>query len=628
MSLRPEAGPLIRSLPDVAAFERVPLEERANAWTIYDVLEQGAALNPEAAALHYLLDADPAETPLTVSFAQFMSKARQSANLLRRLFGDRDGVVGVLLPLVPENYFLLCAAPSAGILCPVNWALKAPQIAAILNAARAEVLITLGPTPGFDIWETSKEVLKLVPRIRHVLQVRGPLGSADPDQDFGALIAKEREDRFDFEHKRKPEDAAIYCPTGGTTGTPKLARLSHRGIAYKCHAFAWVLGHGPGDVIFSGIPLFHSGGIVSRTLSPLSRGITSVIVSPHGFRAPKSRENFWKLVERYRVTEVVAPPTMLAALIGRPTGGADLSSLKRYANTGSSALPAATAKAFEEQFGIRLLANYGLTENTASAALSPRGVEPRYGASGIRLPYTQIKTVRVDRSGAYLADGALGEPGVIAVKGPGVIPGYVDESLNGGLFFPGGWLNTGDLGHIDAEGYLWVTGRIKDLIIRGGNNIDPSMIEDTLLQHPAVELAAAVGKPDAYAGELPVAYVQLKPGAKSDAEEIKAFARERIPERGAAPVEIYVVERMPLTDVGKIFKPPLRRDAARRAFRAALAEGGVEAEVAVTEDPASGMRADITLHDTREEMQARARTILDAYTTPYQLANARRGVTQ
>ena len=324
--------------------------------------------------------------------------------------------------------------------------------------------------------------------------------------------------------------------------------------------------------------------------------------------------SFWKLVERYRVTEVVAPPTMLAALIARPTLGADLSSLKRYANTGSSALPAATARAFEEKFGIRLLANYGLTENTASAALSPRGVEPRYGASGIRLPYTAIKTVRVDRHGAYLRDGATGEPGVIAVKGPGVISGYVDEKLNRDLFFPGGWLNTGDLGHIDADGYLWVTGRIKDLIIRGGNNIDPSMIDETLLQHPAVELAAAVGKPDAYAGELPVAYVQLKPGAESSAEDIKAFARERIPERGAAPVDIYVLERMPLTDVGKIFKPPLRRDAAERAFGAALAAAGLQAAVQVTEDPASGMRARVTLVPAAApEIRTQVRAVMDTY---------------
>jgi fatty-acyl-CoA synthase len=615
-----ETPPLIRTLADVEAFERVPLEERASAWTVHETVAQGASFNPGAAVLHYLLDADPEEKPLTLTFAQFMGKMHQCANLLRRLFGGGDGVVGVLLPLVPENYFVLAGAPAAGILCPVNWALKAPQIAAILNTAAADVLVTLGPTPGFDIWETAQEVLKLVPRIKHVIQVRGPQGTVDADRDFAALIARERDDTFDFVRKLSPDDTAIYCPTGGTTGIPKLAKFSHRGIAYKCHAFAWVLGHGPGDVIFAGLPLFHSGGIVSRTLSPMSRGITSVIVSPHGFRAPKSRENFWKLVERYRVTEVVAPPTMLAALIARPTGGADLSSLKKFANTGSSALPAATARAFEEKFGVRLLANYGLTENTASAALSPRWGEPRYGASGIRLPYTGIKTVTVDRNGGYLRDAAQGESGVIAVKGPGVVSGYVDESLNRGLFFPDGWLNTGDLGHIDADGYLWVTGRIKDLIIRGGNNIDASLIDDTVLQHPAVELAAAVGKPDAYAGELPVVYVQLKPDIQATAEEIREFAREKIPERGAAPAEVYVIGKMPLTDVGKIFKPPLRRDAAGRAFSAALTAAGLNAQVEITEDAAIGMRARIKLDGVRDAAtEARVRGIMDAYTMAYEV---------
>ncbi len=618
-----EIQPLIRNLADVEAFERMPLGERAGEWTVQAVVERGARLNPGAAALHYLLDADPEETPLTFSFAQLMGKMHQTANALRRLFGGGEGVVGVLLPLVPENYFMLAGASAAGVMCPVNWALKPPQIAAILNAARAEVLVTLGPTPGFDIWETSLEVLKLAPRIRHVVQVRGPRGTVDAAKDFTALIARERDDVFDFERKLDPDDTAIYCPTGGTTGVPKLAKLSHRGIAYKCHAFAWVLGHGPGDVLFAGIPLFHSGGIISRTLSPMSCGITNVIVSPHGFRAPGSRENFWKLVERYRVTEVVAPPTMLAALIARPTGGADLSSLKKYANTGSSALPAATARAFEEKFGVRLLANYGLTENTASAALSPRGGEPRYGASGIRLPYTDIKTVAVDRHGVYVRDGAPGESGVIAVKGPGVVSGYVDESLNRGLFFPGGWLNTGDLGHIDADGYIWVTGRIKDLIIRGGNNIDASVIDDAVLQHPAVELAAAVGKPDAYAGELPVVYVQLKPGAGASSDEIREFAREKITERGAAPVEVYVIPRIPLTEVGKIYKQPLRRDAAQRAFSEALTAANLKVQVEITEDPAVGMRARVRLDPAsagEPDAEARVRNIMDAYSTVYEVA--------
>ena len=607
--------PVVRTIADVAEIERIPLASRAGEWTMYDVAAKGAAFNPKAAMLHYILDGDPAEIPLTVSFADYMAKIHQTANMLRRLYGGRDGVVGVMLPMVPENYYLLVAGPSAGILSPVNWALKAPVIAAIMNMAKAEVLVTLGPTPGFDIWETAQEVIKLCPGIKHVIQVQGPGGTVDPDKDFAALIAKEQSGGFSFARAYTPDDTAVYCPTGGTTGTPKLAKLSHRGIAYKCHAFKWVLGHGPGDVIFAGTPLFHSGGIVSRSMSPISCGITNVIVSPHGFRSQKSRDNFWKLIERYKITEVVAPPTMLAALISKPVGDADVSTLKPYANTGSSGLPAATAKAFEDKFGITLLSNYGLTENCASAALSPRGVPPRYGASGIRIPYTQIKTVIVDARGEYVRDGKPGESGIIAMTGPAVISGYVDPSLDAKLFFPDGWLNTGDLGRIDEDGYIWVTGRVKDLIIRGGNNIDANVIDDTLLKHEAVELAAAVGKPDAYAGEMPIAYVQLKPGATATAEEIKAFARENIPERGAAPAEVVVIDKIPLTDVGKIYKPPLRRDAAERAFAEALT--GLPATVAVSDDPARGLLARVTLSDRAQEKDVRA--VMEKYTIPFEV---------
>ncbi|MCC6473556.1 MAG: acyl-CoA synthetase [Burkholderiales bacterium] len=617
---------LIRTIADVEAFERIPLEERPLAWTLPEVLDAGAALDPCGTALHYLREANPDETALSLTYAELMGKVRQTANLLRRLFQGHEGVAGVLLPLVPENYFLLCGAPMAGILCPVNWAMKASQIAGILTAAGAEVLVTLGPCPGFDIWETARDVLELTPGIRHVIQVRGPGGTAAADREFGAMIAAERADALSFERELRPENTAIYCATGGTTGLPKLARLSHRGIAYKCHAYHWVLGHGPGEVWLAGTPLFHSGGIVNRTFSALSHGVTVVITSAHGYRAPATRTNHWKLIEKYRVTEISAPPTLLAALIDLPAGGADLSSLQKFANTGSMGLPVATARAFEEKFGVSIRANYGLTENTASACLSPRWGPPRYGASGIRLPYTKLKTVIVDRAGAYLRDGAPGEPGVIAVKGPGVTAGYVDESQNRALFFPGGWLNTGDLGRIDEDGYIWVTGRIKDLIIRGGNNIDASLIDETLMQHPAVEIAAAVGRPDSYAGELPVAYVQLRAGASAGAEEIREFARKHIPERGAAPVAVHILERLPLTDVGKISKPPLRCDAAQREFEAALAPlcgAGVSASVEVADTPAAGMRARIQLAcaDGARDAQAedRARTIMSAYAFAYEI---------
>jgi len=257
--------------------------------------------------------------------------------------------------------------------------------------------------------------------------------------------------------------------------------------------------------------------------------------------------------------------------------------------------------------------------------MPPRHGRPRYGSSGIRLPYTHIKAVRVDSHGAYEADCQPGEAGVIAIKGPGVTKGYVDESLNAGLFFADGWLNTGDLGRFDEDGFIWITGRLKDLIIRGGNNIDSRIIDETLQDHEAVELAAAVGKPDAHAGELPIAYVQLKPGATASAEDIRLYARENIPERGAAPAEIQIIDKIPLTDVGKIFKPPLRRDAAEKAFAEALAPlagPGIGIAVNVDDGAAQGTVARITLSGADEGAAAEAGKIMAAYTMRHEIVRA------
>jgi fatty-acyl-CoA synthase len=156
------------------------------------------------------------------------------------------------------------------------------------------------------------------------------------------------------------------------------------------------------------------------------------------------------------------------------------------------------------------------------------------------------------------------EIGVVAMAGPGTFQGYLSDKHNVGAFVEAGWVNSGDLGRLDADGNLWITGRAKDLIIRGGHNIDPAPIEELLYRHPAVALAAVVGQPDAYAGELPVAYVQLKPGATSDMTELIGYLRQHTPERAAVPVAMHTVEPMPLTAVGKIFKPALRVDAMRR----------------------------------------------------------------
>ena len=214
----------------------------------------------------------------------------------------------------------------------------------------------------------------------------------------------------------------------------------------------------------------------------------------------------------------------------------------------------------------------------------------------------------------------------MVVKGPSVTPGYVDDAANKGILLPDGWFNSGDLGRIDADGYLWITGRAKDIIIRGGHNIDPTVIEETLLKHPQVVLAAAVSMPDAYAGELPVAYVELVPNAKTTADEVQAFAVANSPERAAAPKQIILLDKMPLTDVGKPAKVQLRLDAARRAFTAALADvagdGGVSVDMVA--DAKQGNRAVIKVAPpagaNRSEIEDRIRERMKYYSTPYEIA--------
>jgi fatty-acyl-CoA synthase len=212
-----------------------------------------------------------------------------------------------------------------------------------------------------------------------------------------------------------------------------------------------------------------------------------------------------------------------------------------------------------------------MTETSSVHTISYSDRPVRLGSVGHAVPYSRVRVVKLGMDAKWV-DCAPNEIGVVAMGGPGVFSGYLSDKHNKDAFIEPGWVNSGDLGRLDEEGYLWITGRAKDLIIRGGHNIDPAPIEEILFRHPAVAFAAVVGEPDAYAGELPVAYVQAKAGMQADAAEITAFLAERTPERAAIPSQVYVIDSMPLTGVGKVFKPQLRWDAAERKVRAMLAD--------------------------------------------------------
>ena len=245
--------------------------------------------------------------------------------------------------------------------------------------------------------------------------------------------------------------------------------------------------------------------------------------------------NYWRLVEKYRATMLSAVPTVLAALANVPLAGADISSI-RYCRTGAAPLPPELAARFERLFGLHVHESLGMTEMAGISTITPPGVVGPAGCVGFRAAVlAACASSRSTSTAAPASATAARRAGMVLFKSPNVFSGFVDAEDNAKAFTADGWLATGDLGWLDAEGRLNLTGRSKDLIIRSGHNIDPKVIEDALGAHPAVQLCAAVGAPDAYAGELPVAFATLVPGAARQRGRAARVRRARVDEAPARP---------------------------------------------------------------------------------------------
>jgi len=592
------AWPSLASDADVRAFESVPYEERIAAASTYEALRIGARYAPDTAALVFLPTAEPDEAPLTLSHGEFFGRVTQAANAFHALGVGPGDVVSLLLPLVPQAFYALFGAEAAGIANPVNPLLSASQIGEILRAARTKVLVALGPLPGTDIWAKVESMRASLPDLRTILVVGGDAAAARGAQPFDALVAAQPADRLVSGRAIAASDPAAYFHTGGTTGMPKLVRHSHGNQVYQAWAVALMLRSRPAATLLFGLPLFHVGGALTQALQPLCAGATLVVLSPSGWRNPNAVRNVWRLVERFRPEVFGGVPTVLGAALNVPLDGADISSI-RICSGGGSAIPVPIGKAYTEKFAVPVLEVYGMTETSSVHTIAFLERPVRLGSVGHALPYSKVRIVELDGEGRWRRDCAPGEIGIVAMAGPGVFAGYLSEVHNRNAFVEPGWVNSGDLGRLDDDGSLWITGRAKDLIIRGAHNIDPMAIEEVFFTHPAVALAAVVSEPDAYAGELPVAFVQLKPGTSHlDPAELLAYVAERTPERAAVPVQLYFVDAIPLTAVGKVFKPALRADATERAVRrmlAPVAASGCPVDVAVGSHAEHGTLVTVTL---------------------------------
>jgi fatty-acyl-CoA synthase len=559
----------IRSLDDVRRLEQVPLDQALTVRSTYEIFRNSAQAFGNKTALTFLRTGNPAHEPIRWSYAGLLRGIHQTANLLHRLGVGPQDAVAVLLPGCLEYHLALWGGEAAGIVQPLNPLLTDEKLVSLMTAGRAKVLIAYGSDEDSGMWSKALRLRGQVPTLTTVLRVaphdEPPAnGPALPEGvgDFNALRALEPDDRLVSGRQIVPTDIAAYFHTGGTTGAPKLARHSHGAQVFTAWASVQLQGLTASDVTINGYPLFHVAGVLPSALTSFAAGVESIIPTTALLRNKEVIANYWRLVEKYRPTSLSAVPTVLATLANVPLDGADISSI-RYCRTGAAVLPPELAARFKRLFGLHVHESLGMTEMAGISTVTPPGVEGPAGCVGFRLPYSHLRIVALDEHGnATDKDVPRGERGMVLFKSPNLFSGFVDAADNAKAFTADGWLASGDLGWLDEEGRLNLSGRSKDLIIRSGHNIDPKTIEDALGAHPAVQLCAAVGAPDAYAGELPVAFATLAPGAVATEEELLAFTAARVDEAPARPKSITIIPSMPMTNVGKIYKPELRMQAA------------------------------------------------------------------
>ncbi|KQO40160.1 hypothetical protein ASF19_00405 [Acidovorax sp. Leaf84] len=570
----------IRSLDDVQAIEAQPYESFMPWRGLHEALSASAKSFGDRPAIS-LLKNDTYQPDTVWTYAQLLDQVTQAANAFRALVSDEEPRVAMLLPAIPEAYSTLWGAASVGTICPINYLLRTEHIAELLQASGCNVVVALGVNGELDIWEKVVDVCRSCPRVRTTVWV-GDIPDGAEGTSFQTLISTQSKI---LDNPRSGDDIAALFHTGGTTGSPKLAQHTH---VNQLHSAAGAAGHyalTATDCIVNAMPLFHVAGTIVFGLSTVLTGGHIVLPTTLGMRNRGFVTQYWPVVANLGATLITATPTGIATLLSTPRDDSQTEGVRALL-TGGAPLPPDLALEFERETGIPVRNTFGMTECAGVVSIEPV-LAPRDDIScGIRIPFTEVQIASAD--GEVVGDGISG---IMRLRGPNVSPGYTDASRGSGTF-DGGWLVSGDLARI-RDGRIEVTGRSKDVIIRNAHNIDPQQIEDALLKHPGVLMAAAVGQPDEYAGELPVAFVVAKPGVTLKPADLLAFSSEHIAERPAQPKRIDVIEALPQTAVGKVYKPALRCIALQRSLHERLIACGLDTEVSVrARDESHGLCVD------------------------------------
>ena len=492
--------------------ETLPLPE-----STYQLLLDAAGVWPDGVATQWIPDPGDYTRCLDWTYAELAGTVTRIANALTALGVRRQDAVTLSSVNTSMLYAATLAAQAVGIAAPVNPALSGERIAELIRRTGSRVLVAAGPELDPQLWQRLLEVARQA-GMTAVLALRpdgargtppalGPAGDAPADGTpngrapvvayLDEMIAGQPDSHLVGADLPRAGDLAAFVHTGGTTGAPKVAAHTHANQLACGRGIAVCSGLAPGEAMLGGLPLFHVNALIVTGIAPMFGGARVVWPGPAGYRDNALYARFWTIIEHYQIAAMSAVPTVYATLTRLPVN-AGISTL-RLPIAGASPLPASVREDFAAHTGRHLLEGYGLTEATCASTWTRPG-EERPGSVGRVLPGQQIKAVKIGAGGSW-TDCGPGETGVLVIGGPAVFAGYVTDPALGGPrvsrdgIVRDGWLDTGDLGQVDAGGFVYLTGRAKDLIIRGGHNIDPQVIEEALLRHPAVHAAVAVGRP-------------------------------------------------------------------------------------------------------------------------------------
>ena len=493
----------------------------AGAPSVHALVESAAARD---AAGIYAIGVESGET---LTFGELRRSCLAVGAWLREAGVGPGDTVSFVMPNGLQTMRLLLGAMHAGVCVnPINLLAQPEQMRYVLEHSDCSLVVV---APEWE--ERVRAMAGTVARaIRVVVQV--PEGPAIDGNRAAELPRPAVPDA---------EATALLMYTSGTTGVPKGVMLTQSNLAANAAAIGVEHGLDAGDRVLAVLPLYHINAFVVTMLAPLAHG-GSLAMTPRF-----SAAHFWRQAIESRCTWLNVVPTIISYLLEGDAPAPESLSRIRFCRSASAALPTEQHRAFEATFGIGIVETMGLTETAAPAFSNPRDPARRRVGSVGRASGGEAHVV--DASLDTVPDGTTGE---IVIRGPHVMRGYYKNAdATAGSFTPDGWLRTGDLGHRDSDGFFFVTGRIKELIIKGGENIAPREIDDALIGHPAVREAAAVGIPDRHYGQEIMACVVLRPGSACSEDDLRDFCVQRLG-RYKAPKVIRFVDSLPRGPSGKV----------------------------------------------------------------------------